>query len=160
MTHEIFSDWDMSMNQVGYEAPFGIVGLLYANFHGLRRRYPRSYTASQSAWLMGYHLSQRNKENQHDLPKLRLLLNKLGHQALALFVIHHDNLLAAVLEQLLSAHKVMVLTDYHTLHLVENACASAHVAGRQGGVHGGALVGGGGETARVFESGHLSLICG
>ena len=157
------------MNRVEYEAPFSIVWAIICKFsmdldgdvlvpvrrhnqHGSKKIPARP--GSTDATVV------KEIKNKHDLPKLRLLLHKLGHQVLALLAIHHDNFLAAVFEELLSTHKVLVLANDHTIHLVENAGAGAHITGRQGGVHSGALVGGGGETTGVFESGHLGLVYG
>ena len=49
---------------------------------------------------------------------------------------------------------------YGSDRYVQNTCPRAHVAGREGRVHGRAGVGGGGETAGGFEGGDLGLCMG
>lgn len=74
------------------------------------------------------------------------LLDEFAHQVLALVVIKDDDLDATSLEILLSANKGLVLADDDPLDLVQDTSTGAHVAGAEGCVHGGAFVGGSGQT--------------
>ena len=74
-------------------------------------------------------------------PVLRLLANEIAHQLLALLALHIDDLNAARLEVRLATEESLVLAEDNAGDLVEDAGAGAHVAGREGGVHGGTLVG-------------------
>lgn len=98
--------------------------------------------------------------SKRDLPKLRLLLYKLVHQPLALLVVEHHDLDAAGAQVGLAAQEGLVLADDNARDAVEEAGASAHVTGREGGVHGAALVGAGGEAARVVEGRRLAMVDG
>ena len=120
-----------------------------------------------------------------DVPDLGLLFHKRAHQALALVVAEDHDLDAALLEVGLAAHEAGVFADHDAGELVpgeggvvrrdgkrkgdvgygsdryvQDTCARAHVAGREGRVHGRAGVGGGGETAGGFEGGDLGLCMG
>jgi hypothetical protein len=74
-------------------------------------------------------------------PVLGLLANELAHQLLALLALNVDDLDAARLEVRLATKESVVLAEHDAGYLVEDAGAGAHVAGRERGVHGGALVG-------------------
>lgn len=93
----------------------------------------------------------------NDSPKLWLLSNELLHQLLALSVIQDHQLFPPSTKMVLPTHKVLILANDHTLYFVEYARTRAHVTWRQGGIHGGTLVGGGRQTARVFQGRNLSL---
>jgi hypothetical protein len=69
------------------------------------------------------------------LPQLRLLLDKLVHQGLALGVVKHYNLHASLPEVRLPAEERHVFANDHAGDPVQETGAGAHVAGRQCGEH-------------------------
>jgi hypothetical protein len=91
------------------------------------------------------------------VPDFRLLHDKLLHQRLALFVLKHDDFHAAFLQIFLPADECLVLANDDALYLVQDACSGAHVARREGRVHRGAFVRGGGQSAGVLQSRHFGL---
>lgn len=86
------------------------------------------------------------------VPVLGTLGNELGHQVLALLVVHVDQLSALVLQPLLTPHEGLVLPHDNPLDAVQQTGTSAHRAGRQGGVHGTVLVGLAGKTTGVLQA--------
>lgn len=97
------------------------------------------------------------QKEYNDSPKLWLLSNELLHQLLALRVIQDHQLFPPRTKIVLPTHKVLILANYHTLYFVEYAGTRAHITWRQGGIHGGTFVGGGRQTAGVFQGRDLSL---
>ena len=92
------------------------------------------------------------------LPVLRLLADKFTHQLLAFLAFNVHNLNATLLQIRLTAEERLVLAEYNTVDLVQNASTGAHIARRERGVHRCPLVGGGGKTACVLESGDFGLL--
>lgn len=73
--------------------------------------------------------------------------NKLPHQSFTLSIPEIHNLNTALLQIVIAAHEGVVLAHDDPRDFVQDAGAGAHVAGGERGVHGRAVVGGGGEAA-------------
>lgn len=96
--------------------------------------------------------SKRQKEeSKKDVPQLGLLGNELVHQLGALVIPQDDHLDAPTAQVVLAAQKVLVLGNHDARDAVQQTRSRAHVAGRQGRVHGGALVGFGRQAACVVQ---------
>lgn len=85
------------------------------------------------------------------VPILWLLFDEISHQILTLWILQHHDFDSFALEMVFSAYKRLVLTNDHSLDLVEDAGSGAHVAGTKCGVHGCILVGRCWKSARTFQ---------
>ena len=70
-----------------------------------------------------------------DVPDMRLLLNKLLHQANALLILQHHDLDSSLFQIRLAAHEGLVLSNYYARNFVQNAGARTHVARAERRVH-------------------------
>ena len=103
--------------------------------------------------------TQKRKKNPiSHLPVLRLLADEFTHQVLALLALNIYNLNTTLLQIRLAAEERLVLAEYKTVNLVQNASTGAHVARRERGVHRCSLIGGSGQAACVLEGGDLGLV--
>ena len=88
---------------------------------------------------------------QHS-PLFRLFLDKLLHQIFTFGGLDVDNLDTFLFQVILATNKGVILAEDNALDFVEDACTSAHVAGRESRVHSSALIGRSMQTASILKS--------
>src|SRR2546423_14747498 len=91
------------------------------------------------------------------IPNFGLLPDESLHKRLALLVLQNHNLDPSFPKILLSADKGLVLANDDALHLVQNACALAHVTRRKCRIHCSALVCCRRQSARILQRRHFGL---
>jgi len=87
-----------------------------------------------------------------------MLLDELFHQRLTFGVSHIDDLDTPLPQVVFAADKSVVLAEDDALDLVQDAGAGAHIARREGGIHGRPSVGRRGESSGVLQRSNLGLI--
>jgi hypothetical protein len=75
------------------------------------------------------------------VPVFRLLLDEFLHQRATLCIIQDNHFNASALEIVLASYKRLVLTNDHSLDLIHDTGTGTHIAGTQGGIHGGTTIG-------------------
>jgi hypothetical protein len=74
------------------------------------------------------------------VPIFGLLLDKLLHQVVTLFVVQNNHFNTPLFQVLLAAYKRLVFANNDSFDLVHDTGTGTHVAWAQGGVHGSTTV--------------------